>query len=87
MARFAINCLHKLQSELLRLEKMLGPDTATLGMRIGLHSGAVTAGVLRGDRARFQVSPKTTFWRLYLTIDPLAHVILCTVLDSCLVTL
>jgi len=24
-------------------------------MRFGLHSGPVTAGVLRGDRARFQL--------------------------------
>lgn len=31
------------------------PDTAELGMRIGLHSGPVTAGVLRGERARFQL--------------------------------
>jgi hypothetical protein len=30
------------------LEVTLGPDTAELGMRFGLHSGAVTAGVLRG---------------------------------------
>ena len=26
-----------------------------MGLRIGLHSGAITAGVLRGDRARFQL--------------------------------
>jgi class 3 adenylate cyclase len=32
-----------------------GPDTADLGIRVGLHSGPVTAGVLRGDRARFQL--------------------------------
>lgn len=25
-------------------------------MRLGMHSGPVTAGVLRGDRARFQVN-------------------------------
>ena len=25
-------------------------------MRIGIHSGPVTAGVLRGERSRFQVS-------------------------------
>lgn len=31
-----------------KLEVTLGPDTAELGMRFGLHSGAVTAGVLRG---------------------------------------
>lgn len=28
-------------------------DTADLDMRMGLHSGATTAGVLRGDRARY----------------------------------
>lgn len=37
------------------LESSLGPDTADLTMRFGLHSGPVTAGVLRGDRARFQL--------------------------------
>jgi class 3 adenylate cyclase len=33
----------------------LGPDTTELGIRIGLNSGPATAGVLRGDRARFQL--------------------------------
>lgn len=28
----------------------LGPDTSDLRLKIGLNSGAVTAGVLRGDR-------------------------------------
>lgn len=37
------------------LEATLGPDTNELSMRFGLHSGPVTAGVLRGDRARFQL--------------------------------
>jgi len=37
------------------LESTLGPDTGDLTMRIGLHSGPVTAGVLRGERARFQL--------------------------------
>ena len=31
------------------------PDTGDLNVRAGLHSGPVTAGVLRGDRARFQL--------------------------------
>ena len=38
-----------------QLESSLGPDTALLGMRFGMHSGPVTAGVLRGERARFQL--------------------------------
>ena len=33
----------------------LGRDTEELGLRVGLHSGATTAGVLRGERARFQL--------------------------------
>jgi class 3 adenylate cyclase len=38
-----------------KLEVELGPGTGELSMRMGLHSGPVTAGVLRGDRARFQL--------------------------------
>ena len=34
---------------------MLGPDTAELDLRVGIHSGPVTAGVLRGERSRFQL--------------------------------
>jgi hypothetical protein len=55
MARFASECCHNLPSVLRKLEIELGPDTSTLGIRIGLHSGPVTAGVLRGERARFQL--------------------------------
>ena len=42
-------------SLLQRLEIELGPDTSELGIRVGLNSGQVTAGVLRADRARFQL--------------------------------
>ena len=38
-----------------QLEVALGPDTSDLSMRFGLHSGPVTAGVLRGERSRFQL--------------------------------
>ena len=34
---------------------LLFADTGELGMRFGCHSGPVTAGVLQGDRARFQL--------------------------------
>ena len=37
------------------LEITLGPDTGDLSLRVGVHSGPVTAGVLRGERARFQL--------------------------------
>jgi hypothetical protein len=38
-----------------KLEVRLGPDTTDLEMRVGMHSGPVTAGVLRGERSRFQL--------------------------------
>ena len=55
MARFARDCQHAFIALTRELEVKLGPDTADLGMRFGLHSGPITAGVLRGDRARFQL--------------------------------
>eukprot|EP00980_Cylindrotheca_fusiformis_P001232 scaffold331_cov117-Cylindrotheca_fusiformis.AAC.10 len=55
MARFASDCRERMNEVVKDLEVTLGPDTADLAMRIGLHSGPVTAGVLRGDKARFQL--------------------------------
>jgi class 3 adenylate cyclase len=55
MARFARDCLYRFAIMTRELEVSLGPDTGELGLRVGLHSGPVTAGVLRGDRARFQL--------------------------------
>lgn len=55
MSYFALDCLDRMQVLVKKLEVHLGPDTADLAMRMGLHSGPVTAGVLRGDRSRFQL--------------------------------
>ena len=33
----------------------VSPDTGDLVCRFGIHSGAVTAGVLRGEKSRFQL--------------------------------
>ena len=55
MARFAQECLFKMNELTPKLEVTLGPDTGDLAMRCGLHSGPVTAGVLRGDKSRFQL--------------------------------
>lgn len=55
MARFARDCMFKMNELTQNLEACLGPDTADLAFRIGIHSGAVTAGVLRGQNARFQL--------------------------------
>ena len=55
MAKFARDCLYKMKSLTKLLEVSLGPDTSALAFRVGLHSGPVTGGVLRGDNARFQL--------------------------------
>eukprot|EP00522_Entomoneis_paludosa_P005423 CAMPEP_0172473434 /NCGR_PEP_ID=MMETSP1065-20121228/68853_1 /TAXON_ID=265537 /ORGANISM="Amphiprora paludosa, Strain CCMP125" /LENGTH=1226 /DNA_ID=CAMNT_0013231609 /DNA_START=188 /DNA_END=3868 /DNA_ORIENTATION=+ len=55
MAQFARECLRKFYLVVQDLELKLGPDTSDLAMRFGLNSGPVTAGVLRGERARFQL--------------------------------
>jgi class 3 adenylate cyclase len=55
MARFARECMLRMQVLVKKLEVTLGPDTGDLSMRMGLHSGPVTAGVLRGERSRFQL--------------------------------
>eukprot|EP00980_Cylindrotheca_fusiformis_P014459 scaffold3860_cov116-Cylindrotheca_fusiformis.AAC.1 len=53
--RFARDCLKKMKEVTLKLEVSLGPDTGDLDLRTGIHSGQVTAGVLRGERSRFQL--------------------------------
>jgi class 3 adenylate cyclase len=55
MCRFALDCVQKMNVLTKKLEVILGPDTTDLQMRVGLHSGPVTAGVLRGERSRFQL--------------------------------
>ena len=55
MVRFAHDCLVKMNYLVSDLEVKLGPGTSNLAMRFGLHSGSVTAGVLRGDGLRFQL--------------------------------
>jgi class 3 adenylate cyclase len=56
MVKFAADCLSKLR-ELVHGELLdsFGEDTINLAMRFGLHSGPVTAGVLRGEKSRFQI--------------------------------
>jgi class 3 adenylate cyclase len=55
MAKFAANCVAAMSLTVKRLELELGPDTSELKLKVGLHSGPVVAGVLRGDRSRFQL--------------------------------
>jgi class 3 adenylate cyclase len=55
MCKFARECREKFDLLTRELEKELGPDTADLMLRFGLNSGPVTAGVLRGQKSRFQL--------------------------------
>ena len=55
MTVFARQCMLKMREIVHDLQSELGEDTLDLQMRVGLHSGPVTAGVLRGEKARFQL--------------------------------
>lgn len=55
MVRFADSCMTKMSVLLVDLCETLGEDTSELQFRVGLHSGPVTAGVLRGQKGRFQL--------------------------------
>ena len=61
MVRFASECLVRINALLSSLVETMGEDTANLGMRVGIHSGPVTAGVLRGEKSRFQVRATGAF--------------------------
>jgi class 3 adenylate cyclase len=55
MARFSRECVHRMHNLVKNLAVSLGPDTEDLCLRVGMHSGPVTAGVLRGEKSRFQL--------------------------------
>jgi hypothetical protein len=55
IARFAMDCMLKMRSLSHQLELAFGPDTGDLSLRIGIHSGPVTGGFLKGKGARFQL--------------------------------
>ena len=55
MTWFAYECIRQMKELVKELEVTLGPGTSDLSLRVGLHSGPVTAGVLRGEKARFQL--------------------------------
>jgi class 3 adenylate cyclase len=55
ISRFARDIMITMRSLTKKLEVTLGPDTGELSLRIGMHSGPVTGGVLRGARSRFQL--------------------------------
>lgn len=46
---------HVFDSVIYRLEDDLGPEISRLQLRVGFHSGSLMAGVLRSEKARFQL--------------------------------
>ena len=52
------------------LADLLGPGTESLTLRIGLNSGNVTAGVLRGEKSRFQLFGDTVNTGKFLLVGP-----------------
>lgn len=56
MAKFASSCQAKMALLVANvLTDKLGADTAELALRVGIDSGPITGGILRGDRGRFQL--------------------------------
>merc|ERR1711953_1184320 len=55
MTQFAASCLARMDKLMKKLEDSLGDGTSDLGLRVGIHSGEVTGGVLRGEKSRFQL--------------------------------
>jgi len=55
MIRFARDCMAKMRELTNNLILTLGEDTADLQLRVGMHTGETTAGVLRGEKGRFQL--------------------------------
>ena len=55
MTRFAADCVKKMDEIVLSLQSDLGSGTLELKLRVGIHSGPVTAGILAGQKSRFQL--------------------------------
>lgn len=56
LAEFSEKCRRKMKEAMASLENQPGMDgSANLSMRFGIHSGPITAGVLRGQKSRFEL--------------------------------
>ena len=53
MAQFSRECIEDMKS--LVENEMPEMNMSSLRLRVGIHSGSVTGGMLRGDRSRFQL--------------------------------
>ena len=55
LCKFAADCISKMNLLTASVAETLGEDSRELMIRVGIHSGPVTAGVLRGQKSRFQL--------------------------------
>ena len=55
MAKFSVECQKIFEVVTTELSYTLGSETTYLKLRCGVHSGPVTAGVLRGLQSRFEI--------------------------------
>lgn len=55
MAEFADECRYLANEVCFKLRNKIDTSVSHLRLRIGLHSGSVTAGVLRGLKSRFEL--------------------------------
>ncbi|CAB9520220.1 Receptor-type guanylate cyclase gcy [Seminavis robusta] len=55
MASFCIDCMRKMPKLVKTMEVQFGPDTSDLTLQIGIATGPVTGGFLKGRGARFQL--------------------------------
>jgi class 3 adenylate cyclase len=78
MVRFAIDMLQKADQLMQNMAISLGPDTVDLSIRIGLNSGPTTAGVLRGEKSRFQLFGDTVNTAARMESNGLPRRIHCT---------